>query len=683
MKKLLAALALACSLPTLASTWYVRPDGGTRYSTNNTTGQCDGLGDAAYPGNGVNQHCAFNDVRLLWQDGSWATDGSSFPAYGWVGQGGDTYIIRGSIATGVSYRVGWPNAQNCLDPSVGSSAQARGLCGDQFGSGAPTPPSGTATQHTRVLGENWQSCHTQSARTQLHGGYGAGQVLSMAGANYVDVACLDITDFSPCGRVGQTNQCENQDGTITADFATNGITWSNTSTNDTVTDVRIHGMGAAGMLGPTGDGVTMSYLDLVGNPSSGWNADAGDGKTGTGNLLVQNFSILWNGCSEEYPIVDSLPYQDCTDDQSGGYGDGFGTTTSVSNPGWNAHFDQGTVAYNTQDGLDALHLIGNGSSMTITRVLAYGNMGNQLKVGGESGTMQNNVVIGNCGAMRFAIPGTPTGYNSRLSDFCRAGDAAIAMTVSNGNLLTFDFNTVYSANNVGVEVECDGYNGQCNSTSRIDFRDNILLGFPDTPANGNPLGQGYNPVPVYVGDSFQGTTNPFTNPGSFYVNNATFGARSTWACPNVTGGESNAICVDPGLTDETWHPYGYPNATPAAGSAVIGAGLALAGVVTDELTAARPSAPTIGALEPAAGTAGATGTTSGSSSSSPTAPTAPTSPTAPTAPTSPTAPTAPTGAASSGPVTIPLQVNPGSSFCFSIPGETNQACFNGNSWYLQ
>ena len=39
----------------------------------------------------------------------------------------------------------------------------------------------------------------------------------------------------------------------------------------------------------------------------------------------------------------------------------------ISNPGWQAHFDQGVASYNTQDGLDALHLIGSGSSMTITR----------------------------------------------------------------------------------------------------------------------------------------------------------------------------------------------------------------------------------------------------------------------------------------------------------------------------
>ena len=142
------------------------------------------------------------------------------------------------------------------------------------------------------------------------------------------------------------------------DFASNGIEWSNTSTNDTLTNISIHGMAKAGMLGPTGSGVVMKNISITGNASSGWNADDGSGNTGTGSLLVQDFDISWNGCAEEYPIVDKLPYQDCADDNGGGYGDGFGTTTTASNPGWQAHFDRGVVSYNTQDGLDALHLTG-------------------------------------------------------------------------------------------------------------------------------------------------------------------------------------------------------------------------------------------------------------------------------------------------------------------------------------
>src|SRR6266478_92904 len=121
-------LGFAC-LPLSAATWYVRPDGGTRYSKN-ANGQCDGKADAAYPGSGTNKHCAFKDVRFLWSDGSY-TYGKELPGWGWIGSGGDTYIIRGSIGTGVSYRVGWNGSKYC------DSTGCWGITSDPAGSGAP------------------------------------------------------------------------------------------------------------------------------------------------------------------------------------------------------------------------------------------------------------------------------------------------------------------------------------------------------------------------------------------------------------------------------------------------------------------------------------------------------------------------------------------------------------------
>ncbi len=348
-------------------------------------------------------------------------------------------------------------------------------------------------------------------------------------------------------------------------------------------------MASAGMIGPTGDGVVMSYLDISGNAAAGWNADAGDGKTGTGSLLVQNFSISWNGCAEEYPIVDALPYQDCTDDNSGGYGDGFGTATVASSPGWQVHFDQGVASYNTQDGLDALHLTGSGSSMTVTRTLAYGNMGQQIKVGGNSGSAINNLIVTNCNALRQAIPGTPAGYNSRLSDFCRAADTGVALGVNDGSTLTFDNNTIYSASATGIEFDCAS---SCTTTTLVDFRNNIFVGFLNNTANGYPGGgTGDYSSPIYFAIS-----NPFANTGSFYSNNVTYHPKSAWTCP--ANYETNALCGDPQLTDETWHLYGFGNMAPASGtSTVVGAGEILPRVTMDYTGQVRGNPPSIGAYE--------------------------------------------------------------------------------------
>ncbi len=76
------------------------------------------------------------------------------------------------------------------------------------------------------------------------------------------------SDFSACGRATQRVGCDG-----TQDFAQNGIGFSNTSTHDTLTDVRIHGLATNGISGPTGDGVALDDVDILGNASSGWNAD--------------------------------------------------------------------------------------------------------------------------------------------------------------------------------------------------------------------------------------------------------------------------------------------------------------------------------------------------------------------------------------------------------------------------
>lgn len=539
---LLWIASLLLSIPSFAATWYVRPDGGTRYSVNKPEGQCNGTADAAYPGSGTNKNCAFNDVRYLWQDTSYTT-GGAFPGWGWIGKGGDTYIIRGSIADHVSYRIGYDS---------GSYVRGFGVAGDPYGSGMPPPLSGTATQHTRILGGNYANCRAQNARTQLHGGYATSNVVNMSGASYVDLQCFDITDFSSCGRSGQVHSCSH-DAPVD-DYAVIGLAWNNKSTHDVVSDIRIHGLSFSGMGGSTGDGVEMHRIDILGNAGAGWNADANDNTTGTGHTLIQNYNISWNGCAEEYPIVHPLPYTDCTDQNSGGYGDGFGTATVDSQPpGWQVAFDQGEAAYNTQDGLDALHLRGSNSSMTITHTLAYGNMGQQIKIGGSAGTATNNVIYASCNALRKSIPGTPEGYNKNLSLFCRAGDSGVVLTVADNATTVFSDNILYSPAATAIEVEPGG---PCKtSTCLVRQQRNIFIGFRNNAANGYPgdtTGDYSNPL--YVDDA---AVPAYKNAGSSFDHNVTFHAKSTWRCPDNTLHEKNATCADPHLKDESWHVYGY------------------------------------------------------------------------------------------------------------------------------
>ena len=134
MKRTLSILLLAfCSLlitkAAFATTWYIRADGGTRYSNHATSGQCDGQTDAAYPGKGVNQHCAFNDYRYMWDDTQ--TYGSYNPAW----QGGDTVILDNTK----QWRVGFSQGVTANDPwCVGQS-------GPYYCHNATIPASSVAT----------------------------------------------------------------------------------------------------------------------------------------------------------------------------------------------------------------------------------------------------------------------------------------------------------------------------------------------------------------------------------------------------------------------------------------------------------------------------------------------------------------------------------------------------------
>lgn len=560
-------------------TWYVRPDGGTRYSTYKPDGQCNGMTDAPYPGTGVNQPCAFKDIRNLWADGQYTNSNSGYPKYGWVGQGGDTYIIDCPQDCRIGYN--GPNSNDYYGA----------IAGLPYSSGAPVPPSGTTDAHTHILGKSWQNCQDDVAKAHINGGYGAGSVFNLKGAAYVDFACFDISDHSNCGKSGQTSKC--QTSYPLGDYADSGIVFSRDTTNVTIADVRVHGLTNAGFVGPTGDNVTVTRVTLAGNASSGWNMDAGNGTTGTGTLTLDHFQVLWNGCAEEYPIADSMPYADCTDQNSSGYGDGIGTATAQSNPPWHMIVTASTAAYNTQDGFDLLHLTGNGSTLIITGSKAYSNMGQQLKVGSHS-TVQNNLIVGNCNALRQAIPGTPAGYNSRLSNYCRAGDEAVAITVNDNEVTSFQFNSLKCANSTCVSVYCTAQ--ACSSAASIHYQNNTFYGYKNSAESGYPgaVTNDYS-NPIYTDAKVSGI---FANPGSLYDHNSAWHWKSNWVCPKSNWNEQAAVCVDPKLVDAAWPLYGIgDDMAPLPGSPLIGAGIAVPGVTEDHNGVTRSNPPAISALE--------------------------------------------------------------------------------------
>ncbi|HWB32277.1 MAG TPA: putative Ig domain-containing protein [Acidobacteriaceae bacterium] len=569
------------------NTWYIRPDGGTRYSKNVTNGQCDGLADAPYPGSGVNQHCAFKDYRYLWDDQSYGNDA-------WVISGGDTVIIRGG-----PWRVGY-------DSNTGPGAGYTWCVGGNgpYSCSNPTIPSGTPTQHTRILGENWANCSANNAvdkskLTQIFGGYGVWYALNLSGSQYVDVQCLEITSHAQCishGYPAVPRGCNSGNPSIASldDYDSEGVVTSTGTQNVLLQDVYIHGHTDRGVKGPIGGTFTCLRCDIYANGMAGWDFDDGSGSNngfGTASLpgATWNFlysTIEWNGCNQIWPNggVDT-----CYSQSTGGYGDGVGTPPGMC---LNANIDHSSFNYNTQDGLDLGHLDTGNCKVVITNSIAIGNSGGTFKTGANATTyiFENNLALANCLRLSQPISGASSYYNANLADYCRAGDN-MSFNFRQGGTALLANNTVVGYQPTQFDIACWDTNGCSNST--LTFKNNITMGY-DNPSLYNMGGQ-------------QGGT------GSFYFqqpigiitrsNNLWYGIRSTsFACPPPYASE---FCANPSFVNE---PTGQGtnfketeldnfNFALAPGSPAIGAGIQIPGITLDYTGVQRANPPSIGAYE--------------------------------------------------------------------------------------
>jgi hypothetical protein len=567
---LLMFVLLTISFSLSAETWYVRKDGGTRYSANTRSGQCDGKTDAAYTGGGTNRHCAFNDYRFLWDDLSYGNSK-------WVIAGGDTVIIKGG-----PWRVGFDSATSIKWCNGGQGP---------YDCTNPTIPAGTPAQHTRILGENYANCSTgtvtnRSALTQIFGGFGVLVTLNLAGAQNVDVQCLEITSHNgQCilhGSPAYPSYCVNS-GSKMSDYDGSGIRMSNTTSNLLLQDVSIHGHTTSGVQGPIGGSIKLTRVDVSFNGFAGWNFDDGRSTPNApdSSINASYVTMKGNGCNEEYPIVHAFPALSCYDLSSGGFGDSWsGQDTTLAS----FTCDHCVQAYNTKDGFIGPHT--TITHLTVTNSQSYGNMGQQWKWGATPNSttiFENNLTIGNCQRMSVPIAGAPDTFNKHLSLFCRAdGDIFSFYSAANSTVL-FAHNTIVGYSATMVDLNCVPAK-TCGSTHYL-FRNNIMLGF---------LNRKYNPTNTNV-------------PGLFYLDdpsdtvtadhNVYFNLRGRCV---LTGN----ICSDPAFVDQP--PLTMTNELeldnfnfrPRKGSPAIGAGAVITGIATDHFGVNRPNAPSIGAVEP-------------------------------------------------------------------------------------
>jgi hypothetical protein len=485
-------MGLVC-LPLFGETWYVRHDGGTRYSANARKGQCDGKADAAYRGSGTNQHCAFKDYRYLWDDQSYNNDA-------WVIAGGDTVVIHKNLSSGVDigWRVGW-------DATTGPGAGYTWCFGGgTSGCSNPPIPSGTPSQHTRILGENYASCANgtdldKSKLTQIFGGFGIVTPLNLKGAQYVDVQCIEVTRHSQCimfGSPAYPAPC-NRSAPVD-DYDSDGVQTDAKTHDLLMQDMWIHGHPGRGVKGPIGGVVTCLRCDIAYNGAAGWDFDDGNATPLVNAVWNFNYSTIeWNGCNQEYPITHTYPAISCYGQSTGGYGDGVATPAGT---GLAVSIDHSRFIYNTQDGLDLGHVdTGGPYALTITNSFAYANGGATFKWGGNASpaVFTNNIAMANCMRMSAPIPGAPSTFNANLGDFCRAQDA-VPFDFRQGGTALLANNTFVTYAPTTFDIGC--WDPSC-SNSTLTFKNNIVLGY-DNPATYSLGGKPGGPGSFY----FQGGT---------------------------------------------------------------------------------------------------------------------------------------------------------------------------------
>ncbi len=418
----------AASLGAFGRVYYVRPDGGSAE-------QCSGLADAPYPGSGSAQPCAWDHpFRALPPGGT--------PRIA----GGDALVVAAG-----SYEMGYgaPGADECDE--AGS-----------FECLMPPIPSGPDAAHpTRILGAGWASGCADPPEL-----WGSGRpwfIVNLTGSSNVALSCFEITDHSSCVEGHSGALACNRDSPPYGDWASYGL-HAEDSADVLLRDLDIHGLASGGVLAGRLTDWTVENVRIAGNGWVGWDGDLLDdgGDSNSGDLVFRHWVVEWNGCGETYP--GGRP-TGCWGQEAGGYGDGVGTGET----GGNWLIEDSAFLHNTSDGLDLLyHSLGG--SITLNRVRAEGNAGNQVKVTGRT-QVTNSVLVGNCAFFE----NQPFTY---WVDHCRALGSALVIDFAGGEQASIVNSTVYGQGDglVGAGPR-EGF--ACSGAERISARNSIFLGDVD------------------------------------------------------------------------------------------------------------------------------------------------------------------------------------------------------------
>jgi hypothetical protein len=408
-------------------TFYVRPDGGP-------ADQCTGLVDAAFSID-ASPACAWQHPFL-----ALPPEGPSYI------MGGDTLIIHEG-----SYMMGYG--------APGSNACDKDYPWDCFMISIPGGPD--AEHPTRILGAGWDTGCANPP--ELWGTERASTVLNLLGSNHVEIGCFDITDHAGCADSHTGGMACKRNRYPYGPWADDGINAAD-SADVYLHDLHIHGFASAGIRAGRLQDWLVERVSIVANGWVGWEGDIDGADHNSGTMTFREWTVAWNGCVETYPEQQPAG---CWAQTAGGYGDGVGTGET----GGYWLIEDSAFLYNTSDGLDLLYVRSDPSSITLRRVIAGGNAGNQLKTNGPT-VIENSVVVGNCGYFE----GQPYTHNV---DACRAAGNAVSLDLHTGDQVFLNNNTIVSEGDCLVLAECDDEFSACDGSERVRMRNNLLVGHPD------------------------------------------------------------------------------------------------------------------------------------------------------------------------------------------------------------
>jgi len=514
----------------------------------------------------------------------------------------------------------------------------------------PLLPSGTDSQHTQVLGENFAlapplphpegagssapAIHISPAQgttisldklTQIDGGHGAYAVFNLQGAQYLDVVGFNISSFFFCQEQGSPKLKDCVKGSPIDDYGSAAIDTNPQTANFNFQDLWIHGTTSAAIEGAVGDGYA-AYDDLLISitPQSGINFDHNGAITQGAKIFLTNSIIEWSGCDQQIPApypFPSTPAQTaanlvdygCFDQGSGGVtADSIGTG---SGQGYDVFVHNNTFRYNTQDGNDFGHAdTGIGHVYDFAGNSSYSNMGQAYKWGWAFGTINfvNNLAIADGWRMKYPIAGAPAHYNANLSYFDRSGDT-LSFNFQAGTKALFAHNTIIGYQTNVTDYKCVPVAGQLNCDDVVvTIRDNIFRAY----ANAANEAYGGNSSPaMWCGAQCNGGFDASNGNNGGRIgridrdHNIYFGLRSNPAnslSPDtIAGTVTNEQYIDAGFINQPLTDAGTFNQSQldnfnfnlASTSPAKGAGVTMAALPTDYNSFAYASPPSMGALE--------------------------------------------------------------------------------------